>query len=223
MAVIGTYNGVDVIAFPSSPAPKQIQLAMNNKIAAPTNIYTGSNLQVQAWPGGDFWTAEIAMPKLRAGIEVGTWNAFLAECRGKLKAFLISDSSYKGPQGNALGLPLVDGVQSPMGFTLATRGWTASNLNLLLPGDYIQIGVVSTTPGATTAPRLYRVLSAVNSDADGKATISVWPSLREATVDGQTITVVNPVGLFRMAENVQSMTTDETLLGATSFKVVEAR
>jgi hypothetical protein len=215
--VIGNYNGASIIALPSHPAPRQIELAMNNMVAAPTNPYTGSQLQVLSWPGGDWWSGQIALPKLRPGAEVGVWSAFLTEVRGKANVFPLGDSSYQGCQGNPQGVPLVNGLNSPMATTLMTKGWTPNSFRLLLPGDYLQIGTLSTTP------RLHRVLDVVNSDVNGEAAISIWPSIRDITSDGQAINLINPVGLFRMAENKQSMTTDETRFGATSFNVVEAR
>lgn len=212
MSVIGTFQGVSIIALPTSPAPKQIQLEMNNIVAAPTNPFTGSTLQVLQWPGGDYWTAQIALPKLRSGTELATWNAFLAECRGRLNTFLLGDSSYRGPLGNPEGLPVVNGAQSPMAQTLNTKGWTPNSFRLLVPGDYLQVGY-----------RLHRILDVVNSDSSGNATISIFPSLRDPLTDGQEIILNHPVGLFRMADNKQTMLVDETRMGGTSFNVVEAR
>lgn len=212
MAIIGSYNGASIIALPQHPAPKQIQLEMNNNVAAPVNPFTGATLQVLAWPGGDWWTGQIALPKLRPGVETAIWNAFLAEVRGKLNVFLLGDSSYTGPHGSVKGQPLVNGLQSPMATTLVTKGWTPNSYRLLLPGDYLQVGF-----------RLHRVLDVVNSDANGDATISIWPSLRDTLADGQAIVLNEPVGLFRMADNKQSMLVDETRMGAASFNIVEAR
>lgn len=212
MAIIATFAGANIIAIPTSPAPRQVQLEMNNIVAAPTNPFTNSTLQTTQWPGGDYWTGQIALPKLRPGEEIATWNAFLAECRGKLNTFLLGDASYKGPLGNPQGLPLVNGAQSPMAGVLLTKGWHPSLFRHLVPGDYLQVGY-----------RLHRVLSVVNSDSTGSASISIWPSLRDALTDGQAIILNRPKGLFRMAENKQSMMVNETGLGATSFNVVEAR
>lgn len=212
MAVIGTYNGVSIIELPSTPAPKQVQLEMNNLVAAPNNPFTGAPLQVLAWPGGDYWTAQIALPKLRRGTEVATWAAFLAECRGRMNTFLLGDSSYKGVQGHPLGVPVVNGAHSPMATALNVKGFTASRYRHLLPGDYLQLGY-----------RLHRVLNVVNSDSSGHANISIWPSLRDPLTDNQSINLNAPVGLFRMADNKQSVLVDETLMGAVSFNVVEAR
>jgi hypothetical protein len=211
MSVIGSFQGKNIIALPSL-APRQIDLTMNNMVAAPTNPFTGSQLQVLSWPGGDFWSASIALPKLRPGYEVAVWSAFLGECRGMTNQFLIGDSSYQGCQGSASGTPVVNGIQTPMATTLNVRGWTPNSFRLLMPGDYLQVGY-----------RLHRVLNPVNSDASGASTIDIFPSLRDTISDGQPIILDDPKGLFRMSENKQSMTVDESRFGATSFNVVEAR
>jgi hypothetical protein len=59
-----------------------------------------------------------------------------------------------------------------------------------MPGDYIQVG-----------NRYYQVTAQVNASLLGKATISIWPSLRETPADGTQIVLVNPVGVFRLSSN----------------------
>lgn len=210
MSVIGTYNGASILAFPTQPAPKSIELGMNDTVAIARSQFTGST-QLQAWPGSDFWDATIALPKLIA-TDAAVWSAFLAECRGMLNVFFLSDPTYKGPQGTVLGAPVVSGVNNAMATVLNTKGWTPNSFRLLLPGDYLQLG-----------NRLHKVLDQVNSDASGHATITIWPSIREATTDGQAINLNNPSGLFRLAENRRSVLTDETRLSGVSIKAVEAR
>jgi hypothetical protein len=210
MSVIGTYNGASILAFPSNPAPRQIELGMNDTNAISRSPFTGS-MQVQAWPGADMWDANIALPKLSAA-DAAVWSAFLAECRGILNVFPLSDPTYKGPRGTVKGKPLANGVNNAMATQLLTKGWTANCFRLLDPGDYLQVGY-----------RLHKVVEPVNSDSSGHATIQVWPSLREATTDGQVINLNNPTGLFRLADNRRSVLTDETRLTGISIKAIEAR
>ncbi len=210
MSVIGTYNSASIISFPTQPAPRQIELGMNDATAISRSPFTGST-QVVAWPGADFWDANIALPKM-VGCDAAVWASFLAECRGMLNVFFLSDPAYKGPQGSASGTPLVNGSQAAMATSLVTKGWTPSSFRLLLPGDYLQVG-----------NRLHRVLETVNSDANGDATITIWPSLRDALTDGEAIDLNHPQGLFRLASNRRSLTADETLLSAITLKAVEAR
>jgi hypothetical protein len=129
-------------------------------------------------------------------------------------AFLIGDPLKKTPRGNVQGVPAVDpsAVISAAAYLLPTSGWAASRANLLLPGDYIQVGF-----------RLHRVLDAVNSDANGKASIAIWPSLREAPPPGQLLVTQQPKGLFRLASNNNSWSADFTKLTSVSFQITEYR
>lgn len=217
MSVIGTYNGANIIALPTSPAPKSIELGMTDIVAMARSPFT-SQTQVQTWPGGDFWDATVNLPKLNAAA-AAVWESFLAELRGGANVFLLADPRYTGPKGLIRGTPVVSGVNNAMATQLNTRGWTPDSFRLLLPGDYLQLGSV-----ASEIPcRLFKVLDVVDSDSNGNATITIWPSLREATTDGQAINFNNPQGTFRLAANRRSTTTDESKLTGLSFKAIEAR
>lgn len=112
--------------------------------------------------------------------------------------------------------PMIDGTSGgynlPCSYFLHTKGWIASQTNLLLPGDLIQIGY-----------RLHKVLAEVNSDASGNAVLSIWPSVREQPVDSQTIITTNTQGLWRLSDNKRVWTERPTKLVGLSFKIVEAR
>jgi hypothetical protein len=88
----------------------------------------------------------------------------------------------------------------------------ASKVGLLLPGDYLQVGY-----------RLHRVLDIVNSDSSGNAVISVWPSLREVPAASAPIILNNPMGLFRLATNKRTWSTDATRLTRLSIPLMEYR
>jgi hypothetical protein len=210
MAIIGTFNGASIVALPTHPGLKQIELVMNDTVAMSRSPFTGTT-QVQAWPGADWWEANVSLPQMNQ-TDVAVWTAFLAELRGMTNVFYLSDPLHRHPQGTPQGAPLINGVNVAMATTLNTKCWKPSTFRHLLPGDQIQIG-----------QRLHRVLNVVNSDNSGDAAISIWPSLREATADGDPIILNNPQGLFRLAENKRSVLTAETRLSGISFKAVEAR
>ena len=210
MAIIGTYNGASIIAFPVRPAIKQLQLDKNDSVANARSPFTGVT-QFQSWPGADFWTASLTLPQMTMA-DMPTWSAFLGECRGALNCFYISDPLRLHPKGSPQGLPVVSGGNVPMSTTLNTRGWKPSTYRLLLPGDLLQIGY-----------RLHEVLEVVNSDNSGNAAVTIWPSIREATTDGEAITLNSPKGLFRLADNKRSVLSTETRLSGISFQLIEAR
>jgi hypothetical protein len=109
--------------------------------------------------------------------------------RGTLNVFQMGDPLRSTPQGTGAGSPEVNGANQ-VGYTLATKGWTASASGVLLPGDWLQIGY-----------RLYNNLGIVNADGSGNATLSIWPQLRESPADSTTIVLNNTQGLFRLKAN----------------------
>ena len=210
MAITGTFNGASIVTFPTCPGIKSLQMHKNDTVALSRSPFVGTT-QVQAWPGADWWEADVALPQMEQA-DKSVWSAFFGECRGMANVFYMGDPLHSKPCGNPQGTPLVNGVNVPMAITLNTKGWKPNTSRLLLPGDYLQLGV-----------RLHEVLEVVNSDANGNAPIVLYPSIREVTADGDSIVLDNPQGLWRLAENRRSILSDETLLSGLSFKAMEAR
>jgi hypothetical protein len=207
-------NSVTLVATPTSPAPKSVVFTMNDAVASVTSKFTGQ-VQTFQWPGADMWSGTVTLPPL-VQADADNWISFLMELRGMSYAFQTSDPLKATPRGTPLGTPVANNAVSwgnaagsPQ---LGTSGWVASAENLLLPGDYIQVGY-----------RLYRVLDAVDADASGNATITVWPSLREQPTAGETVITTGAQGLFRLAANKRTWSADETLLTSISFGIQEYR
>jgi hypothetical protein len=183
---------------------------MSDAVAIVTSPFTGQT-QAQVWPGADQWTGTITLPPLTQ-CEADEWIAFLGELRGMANCFFLGFPLKRTSRGNPSGVPLVDGTNIAGGSTLNTRGWGANAFRLLLPGDGIQVGT-----------RLHKVINPVNSDANGKATISIWPSLREQPNDGQQVIINNPQGLFRLASNKRTWNYSPSQLTRISFQIQEYR
>jgi hypothetical protein len=116
------------------------------------------------------------------------------------------------PQGTPSGAPKTRDLQLASATILRTTGWTPNAVGLLLPGDYIQLGV-----------RLHKSVVTVSADALGNADIEIWPSLREAVAPNVPIITDHCVGLFRLAENKRTWSVSETKTYGISFKATEAR
>lgn len=207
-----TYN---LVPLPSSPGISQVQIIMSDTVGSVVNPFTGET-QTQTWGGGDNFHATITLPPM-SGSDVPAWRAFLGSLRGITNVIQLGDPDYTGPQGSVSGTPQVNmataGTNAPMSTTLYTKGWTVSTNNLLLPGDYIQIGY-----------RLHMVVdSAVNSDSGGDATISIWPSIRDTLTDGEAIITANPQGLFRLAQNIRGWHASPQSLTNITLQLTEAR
>lgn len=123
-----------------------------------------------------------------------------------------SPSAYQGVVAS-YG-PLVNGG-SQVGDTLVIDGCSPSVTGFLLPGDYIQLGSSTTT-------QLYKVLTQVDTDASGNATLDLWPNLRSSPADNSTITVANTKGRFRLKDNVTQWGINEISSYGITFDCVEA-
>ena len=84
--------------------------------------------------------------------------------------------------------PRLDGDQS--GETVATVGWSANTL-VMREGEHLRIG-----------ERLHILLSNVDADSNGGATIDVWPPVEaDASAD---IVIDEPAGLWRVEGDIDS-------------------
>jgi hypothetical protein len=173
--------------------------------------------QVQVFTG-QRWEADVAFPIFNA-VQAGAIETFLLALNGRQGTFLLGDPLRSTARGSVasgtVGTPLVDGA-GQVGATLQTKGWSANRINVLLAGDFIQLG-------SSTAPRLHKVLHDVSSDADGKADLILWPALRESPADNDLIVTQNCKGLFALDESVVSWAIDRNnfyTAGLTAIEVI---
>jgi hypothetical protein len=206
---------VTVITLPASPGFRAVEFSFEDAGAENKSPFTGWT-QVLQWPGSDMLSGTMTLPPMTQD-QADAWKAALMSCRGKANGFMLGDPAKNKLGGNTQGsIPLVDGSvagSNVAGTTiLSTKNWKPSSFRLLLPGDYLQIGV-----------RLHVVMYAVNSDASGKASIEIYPSIRETPADGLAVNLNKPKGLFRRKNNVQTWSAMFNRLTALSFQIEEYR
>jgi hypothetical protein len=193
---------------------RSIEFSFTDTVGIVASPFTGQ-VQAQQWPGADMWTATLTLPPLTQA-QARQWIAALMQMRGMANAIQIGDPLGRTPAGSVLGTPTVDNSvtngNAAMSQTLGTAGWTASQFGVLLRGDYIQVGY-----------RLHRVLDDINTDGSGKALIPIWPSLREIPTNGSAVGTSNTAGLFRLAQNKRTWSSDYTKLSHLSFQLTEYR
>lgn len=207
-------QSITLVSLPTSRGPKMVDIKLYDSIGKVRSIFTGQN-QRQQWPGADLLTGTITLPKLTQ-LQADDWEAFFAECRGSLNAFLIGNPLKTQPNGSVAGTPLIDntvaGGNVARSQTLGLKGFTPSATKVLARNDWIQIGY-----------RLHMVPVDINADSSGKATIPIWPSIREVPTDGGALITTNPVGLMSLADNDRGWSADETRLTSISFAIQEYR
>jgi hypothetical protein len=109
--------------------------------------------------------------------------------------------------------PLVNGG-SQTGDTLVIDGCSPNVVGFFLPGDYIQIGSSATA-------QLYKVLTQVDTDTSGNATLDLWPNLRSSPDDNSLLVVVNTKGRFRLKDNVTQWGINDISSYGITFDCVE--
>jgi len=222
MSILGTFNGRDIVALPSDTlpgvlGPSSIQWNPMPLVLQSTSIYTGQTQTYNLM--NSYWKGTISLPIMRR-YDADAWQSFILACQGMANTFMLGDPSAKLPKGSAIGAPLVN-TANQTGYSLNTRGWAASVTNILMAGDYIQIGSISTI-GSGYAPRLYRVTNNASSDGSGHATLSVWPNLRDLPPDGAVIITRNCVGLMGLAQNQNSYSSNPGSFGIGALQFREA-
>lgn len=188
-------------------APQTIDFTASDIVGLSISPFTGQQ-QVQDWQQG-WLEASVSMPPL-THVQAQAWIAFLMGLRGQANVFQLGDPLAVAPQGSGAGTPLVDGA-AQAGFTLNTKGWTPGASGVLLPGDWLQSGY-----------RLYRNLVLANADGSGKATLGIYPSLRESPADGTAIVLTNTRGLWRLKSNARKWSETAARVYGVQFDCREA-
>lgn len=201
------------LQIPSNVGIANITLSAENAGAISQSPFTFQQ-QVVAHPG-QRWAASVSLPPMRKE-DAEYWVAFLLSLKGQVGTFLMGDPNCKTARGSASttpGTPLVNGG-GQTGDTLVVDGLPANATGYLLPGDYIQLG-------AGAAARLHKVLTQVNTDSLGNATLDIWPNLRVSPADNAGMIVVNTKGRFRLKENIQQWQINEISFYGITFDCVE--
>jgi len=201
------------LTLPTQTGIATVNLHAINAVAISSSPFTYKQ-QVVAH-SGQRWEAEISLPPMkRADAEV--WVAFLLSLKGQRGTFLMGDPNCATARGSAsttAGTPVVNGADQT-GDTLSIDGLPVSVSGYLLAGDYIQLG------GGSSAT-LHKVLTDVDSNAIGQATIDIWPSIRTAPADNSAIVLSSAVGNFRLATNQSDWSINNASFYGITFPAVE--
>ena len=192
----------------------QIQIVPNAIVGQLVAPFTG-NQQIQVHQG-QFWQWQVLFPPL-ADPDLAAMEAFILQANGPERVFLFGDPTRRTPRGTAKtspGTPVVEGANQ-LGQEIKISGAPTSVTGWLEPSDYLQIG-------AGVTARLYKVLTKVDTDSSGEATIDIWPRIRIAHADQTAVTVSSAEGAFTMANRANPWTLTPPALGAIELVIREA-
>ena len=199
---------------PTNIGIANIAISAESAVAISQSPFTFQQ-QVVAHPG-QRWAASVSLPPMKRQ-DAEYWIAFLLSLKGQIGTFLLGDPNCVDAQGSAsvtAGSPRVNGA-SQTGDTLVIDGLPLSATGYLLPGDYIQLG-------SGGSAYLYKVLTQVDSDGSGEATLDIWPNLRVSPADNAVVVVSNTKGRFRLKDNMQQWQINEISSYGITFDCVEA-
>lgn len=160
---------------------------------------------------GDGWLAQFELPPLKDIGDRADWITFLVSCQGIVGTFYAFDPMHTTPRGSAAGTPLVDGA-SQAGTTLDTKGWDASETNILRKYDYFEL-----------ESRYYQVQEDANSDGGGLSTLVFEPALRTAPADSAALTTTNPKCIMSLTDPDVFWDEEDLFVHGLSFTAEDSR
>jgi len=190
-----------------------IELRATNAVAYSRSPFTFAG-QAHEY-AGKMWQADITLPPM-ARADAERWVAWLMSLKGQLGTFYLGDPLASTPLGSGRDSDtvLVDGAVSS-GNTIAIDSAPVSTTDFLKAGDYMQIG-------SGTSRQLFKVLTDVDTDGTGSATVDVWPNVRTSISDNSAVTLESAQGVFRLASNETSWSVNEASIYGITFGAVEA-
>lgn len=153
--------------------------------------YTG-RAKVQEF-AGDYWRLQLNYRNLNRELAQDVL-AFISSLRSQVGTFKMVYPGYSVPLGAASTIPsspLVDGAAQEGFRQINIKSAPPNTEAWLKAGDIIQLGPANQA-------HFHRVLTDIETDSFGRATIDIWPAVREGVLDNDAIEYNSPLGLFRL-------------------------
>ena len=201
------------LTMPTHTGIRNVELRATNAVAYSRSPFTFSG-QAHAY-AGKAWQADITLPPMKR-TNAEQWIAFLLSLKGQLGTFYLGDPRACTPLGSARDADtiLVNGALSS-GDTINIDSAPASRTDYLKAGDYMQIGT-------GTSRQLFKVLTDVDTNGSGQATVDVWPNVRTTIANNAAVTVQSAKGIFRLITNEQAFSINEASIYGITFGAIEA-
>jgi len=202
------------LSLPTTIGIAEIELRANNVVGVSQSPFTYKQQVVQHQ--GQRWEASVSIPPVRKDL-AEEWIAFLISLKGPVGTFYLGDPNMATPRGtiSAGALVTLASAASAGDETVAlTKSGGPEKSNVLLPGDYIQIGTDSSRT-------LHKVLNTVDWDANGAGTADIWPHIRGTVASGTSVVHQSTTGKFRLTSGLTSWSINNASIYGISFDAVE--
>jgi len=202
------------LSLPTTIGIGEIELRANNVVGVSQSPFTFAQQVVQHQ--GQRWEASVSIPPVRKDL-AEEWIAFLISLKGPVGTFYLGDPNMATPRGtiSAGALVTLASAASAGDETVSlTKSAGPEKSNVLLPGDYIQIGTDSSRT-------LHKVLNTVNWDVNGAGTADIWPHIRGTVASGTSVVHQSTTGKFRLISGLTSWSINNASTYGISFDAVE--
>jgi hypothetical protein len=150
---------------------------------------------------GRRWEIDVRLPPMRRAT-AAPWLAWLAQLDGTLNTFTAGDPLAATPQGEAAANGTIP-VAEPIGESVILVQAVTAATTWLKAGDYFQLG-------SGESARLHMATQDSTVQSPGSFplvnTVRFWPPLYSAVAVDDPVTVLNPVGAFRLASGTSQWT-----------------
>lgn len=197
------------VDFPVNLAVNSLSVIPNDSVSSTRSKFTFAR-KVYDW-SGEMWTIEGTLP-LATRADAALYKAFFLKLKGGFGTFTFPVAE-KLPQGSVGAGVEVDGGGNTGG-VLNLRNLAASTTGIIKAGDWLQLG-------SGLATYLHMALDDVDSNASGKGSVNIWPSLRVTPAHADPVVFTNCKGLFSLTDNV-GWSKDVNKHFSMSFSAVEA-
>ena len=201
------------LSLPTTIGIAQIELRAVNAVALSRSPFTFAS-QAHEY-AGKMWQADVTLPPLKRDL-AESWISFLMSLKGQRGTFFLNDPAAVTPRGSARNADTVTiNGSTTSGNTLDIQSAPLSTTDYLKAGDYMQIGI-------GTSRQLFKVLTDVDTDGNGTATVDVCPNVRTTIVDNAPVTFESAKGVFRLSSNETSWSVNEASTYGITFGAMEA-
>lgn len=183
---------MSILTFPTlSRTPSNANFRLRGNTQTHRSPFTGAT-QTLEMPGSR-WEITVSWESLQEA-DWRILSAFLANLRGRAGRFTFSPAIFAPRRGVATGTPTFYTAPSS-GSAFVTEGWTPSS------GVGSEVGDWLSFVDAGGRQRLHMSYQAFSVIVAGRCSHLVTPPLRGATLIGQPLEIVAPVGVFMLTDD----------------------
>ena len=175
------------LAMPTSPGFTTFSMRLRRNIGVNESPYSGHQ-QTQVWPLAK-WQVVVTLPPMNE-IDAGLWSTFFLQVQGRRGTFLLGDPTQKNTitsNGSLVAATAAGAYDINARFAAGVTG-------SVRPGQKVQLG-------SGAAARLYQITTSASITSGRTLTFGIEPTLKAPLAGGSTVTLVDPVGAFRMLTN----------------------